>query len=117
MSDVFVHHASIIAEGFHTLTEDDRVSFEVVEGLKDFLGERWVGVGFSRRHAPTMPDRSSRIITPSRAFRLTRSEASHVPRSWYSEKWSQSSMMPRRTAIAIACVRSLAPSLSMMCLT
>jgi hypothetical protein len=27
------------------------------------------------------------------------------------------SMIPRRTAMAIACVRSLAPSFSMMCLT
>ena len=32
--DVFVHHASIIAEGFKTLAEGDRVSFEVVEGPK-----------------------------------------------------------------------------------
>ena len=32
--DVFVHHASIIAEGFRTLGEGDRVSFEVVEGPK-----------------------------------------------------------------------------------
>jgi len=33
-TDVFVHHASIIAEGFKTLAEGDRVSFEVVEGPK-----------------------------------------------------------------------------------
>lgn len=32
--DVFVHHASINAEGFKTLAEGDRVSFEVVEGPK-----------------------------------------------------------------------------------
>ena len=32
--DVFVHHASIIAEGFRTLSEGDRVEFEVVEGKK-----------------------------------------------------------------------------------
>jgi len=32
--DVFVHHASINAEGFKTLTEGDRVSFDVVEGPK-----------------------------------------------------------------------------------
>jgi cold shock protein len=32
--DVFVHHASINAEGFKTLNEGDRVSFEVVEGPK-----------------------------------------------------------------------------------
>ena len=33
-ADVFVHHASIIAEGFRTLMEGDRVSFEVVDGPK-----------------------------------------------------------------------------------
>ena len=33
-TDVFVHHASIIAEGFKSLSEGDRVSFDVVEGPK-----------------------------------------------------------------------------------
>ena len=33
-ADVFVHQASIIAEGFRTLSEGDRVSFDVVEGPK-----------------------------------------------------------------------------------
>ena len=33
-TDVFVHHASINAEGFKSLAEGDRVSFEVVEGPK-----------------------------------------------------------------------------------
>ena len=33
-ADVFVHHASVIAEGFRTLSEGDRVSFDVVEGPK-----------------------------------------------------------------------------------
>lgn len=32
--DVFVHHASIVAEGFRTLSEGDRVTFDVVEGPK-----------------------------------------------------------------------------------
>lgn len=32
--DVFVHHASIIAEGFRTLAEGDRVSFDVSDGPK-----------------------------------------------------------------------------------
>jgi hypothetical protein len=31
-------------------------------------------------------------------------------------RWYQSWIIPRRTAIAIACVRSFAPSLSIMCL-
>ena len=32
--DVFVHHQSIQSEGFRTLAEGDRVTFEVVEGPK-----------------------------------------------------------------------------------
>jgi cold shock CspA family protein len=32
--DVFVHHASIIAEGFRTLSEGQKVTFDVVEGPK-----------------------------------------------------------------------------------
>jgi len=33
-ADVFVHHASLIMEGFRTLTEGQHVRFEVVEGPK-----------------------------------------------------------------------------------
>lgn len=32
--DVFVHHTAILAEGYRSLNEGDRVSFEVVEGQK-----------------------------------------------------------------------------------
>jgi len=32
--DVFVHHAAIVGEGYKTLHEGDRVSFDVVEGPK-----------------------------------------------------------------------------------
>jgi CspA family cold shock protein len=32
--DVFVHQTAIIAEGFRTLNEGDRVAFEVVQGQK-----------------------------------------------------------------------------------
>jgi CspA family cold shock protein len=32
--DVFVHHSAIQAEGFRSLAEGDRVSFDVVEGAK-----------------------------------------------------------------------------------
>ena len=32
--DVFVHHTAITAEGYRSLNEGDRVSFEVVEGQK-----------------------------------------------------------------------------------
>lgn len=33
-ADVFVHQSAILAEGFRTLNEGDRVSFEVVKGPK-----------------------------------------------------------------------------------
>ena len=32
--DVFVHHTAIIAEGFRSLTENERVSFEIKQGPK-----------------------------------------------------------------------------------
>mgnify|MGYP003385355989 FL=1 len=32
--DVFVHHTAILSEGFRSLNEGDRVSFEVVNGQK-----------------------------------------------------------------------------------
>ena len=32
--DVFVHQSAILAEGFRTLAEGDRVSFDVVDGAK-----------------------------------------------------------------------------------
>jgi CspA family cold shock protein len=32
--DVFVHHTAILSEGYRSLNEGDRVSFEVVEGQK-----------------------------------------------------------------------------------
>ncbi len=32
--DVFAHFSAIVADGFRTLTEGQRVSFDVVEGAK-----------------------------------------------------------------------------------
>jgi CspA family cold shock protein len=45
-ADVFVHHASIIptAEGVRTLSEGDRVSFEVVEGPKGLQAKNVVRI-------------------------------------------------------------------------
>ena len=42
--DVFVHHASINAEGFKTLAEGDRVSFDVVEGPKGLQAKNVVKI-------------------------------------------------------------------------
>lgn len=33
-ADVFVHHSAILMNGFRTLNQGDRVSFEIVEGPK-----------------------------------------------------------------------------------
>ena len=33
-TDVFVHHTSIISDGFRTLSEGDKVTFEIAEGPK-----------------------------------------------------------------------------------
>ena len=40
--DVFVHHSSIQGEGFKTLTENDRVKFDTVEGPKGMKAENVV---------------------------------------------------------------------------
>ena len=32
--DVFVHHSSIVADGFRSLNEGDQVEFEITEGPK-----------------------------------------------------------------------------------
>ncbi len=43
-ADVFVHEASIVAEGFRTLNEGDRVSFDVVEGPKGLMAKNVVKI-------------------------------------------------------------------------
>jgi len=43
-ADVFVHHASIVAEGHKTLHEGDRVSFDVVEGPKGLQAKNVVRI-------------------------------------------------------------------------
>ena len=37
--DIFVHYASIVGDGYKTLTEGNAVSFEVVEGEKGLRAE------------------------------------------------------------------------------
>ena len=37
--DLFVHHSAIQGEGFKSLAEGDRVSFDVVQGAKDPAAE------------------------------------------------------------------------------
>jgi CspA family cold shock protein len=43
-ADVFVHHTAILAEGYRSLNEGDRVSFEVVEGQKGLQARNVVRV-------------------------------------------------------------------------
>ena len=43
-ADVFLPEASIVAEGFRTLKEGDRVSFEVVEGPKGLKATKVVKI-------------------------------------------------------------------------
>ncbi len=40
--DVFVHHSAIQADGFKSLTEGERVSFDVVDGQKGPAAENVV---------------------------------------------------------------------------
>jgi CspA family cold shock protein len=38
--DVFVHHSAIEGEGFHTLTENQQVEFEIEQGAKGLQAVR-----------------------------------------------------------------------------
>ena len=38
--DVFVHHTAIQAEGFKSLSEDDKVTYEITQGPKGLQAEK-----------------------------------------------------------------------------
>jgi CspA family cold shock protein len=42
--DVFVHHTAIQAQGFKTLSEGERVKFDVVEGQKGLAAQNVVSL-------------------------------------------------------------------------
>ena len=43
-ADAFVHHTSIMAEGFKSLKEGDKVQFDVVEGPKGLQAKNVVKI-------------------------------------------------------------------------
>ncbi|HXG44890.1 MAG TPA: cold-shock protein [Gemmatimonadales bacterium] len=43
--DCFVHHSAILGEGFKTLTEGERVEFDVVQGAKGPAAEKVARLG------------------------------------------------------------------------
>ena len=43
--DVFVHHTAIVAEGFRSLTEGEKVQFETVKGPKGLQAANVTRVG------------------------------------------------------------------------
>ena len=43
-ADAFVHHSSIVGEGFKSLHEGDRVQFDVVEGPKGLQAKNVVKI-------------------------------------------------------------------------
>jgi cold shock protein len=43
-ADVYLHEASIVPEGFRTLNQGDRVSFEVVEGPRGLRAKNVVKI-------------------------------------------------------------------------
>ncbi|TKB06368.1 cold-shock protein [Desulforhopalus sp. IMCC35007] len=42
--DIFVHHSAIQVAGFKSLTEGERVSFEIVEGQKGPAADRVIKI-------------------------------------------------------------------------
>ena len=40
--DVYVHHSAILAEGFKSLNEGDRITFDVVKGPKGWQAQNVV---------------------------------------------------------------------------
>ncbi len=46
--DVFVHYSGIAGDGYRTLQEGDRVTFEIVQGPKDPQAANVVKVGSER---------------------------------------------------------------------
>ena len=55
--DVFVHHTAILTEGFRTLVEGQKVSFDIVAGERGPQASKVQPIGGAPEKAPPAPPR------------------------------------------------------------
>jgi len=68
--DLFVHHSAIVMEGFRTLDDGERVSFERERGKKGFQARGVIRLGFPAGDVPDLePEERDRDRERGRADR------------------------------------------------